>query len=203
HVYKARDEVVDEILALKILKLEYCSNVEILERIRREILLSRDLVHPNVLRVNHLGDCEGRKFLVMRFIDGPTLARAIAREGPMAPARVVDIGLKIASALEALHVRKIIHRDVKPQNVLLDDRGEPYLADFGLARLLDAPGMTESGVFLGTPDYASPEQASRRSTDERSHLYSLGGMMFEMATGRRPFIPEARAKGLPMAAAGR
>ncbi len=197
-VYKARDEVVDEIIALKILKSEYCANSEVLARIRLELLHSRDLAHPNVLRVNHLGDCDGRKYLTMRFIEGPTLGKVITREGPLALDRLVEISLKMASALEALHARKIIHRDVKPQNVLLDGRGEPYLADFGLARLLDAPGMTESGVFLGTPDYASPEQAMRQPGDERSDLYSLGIVMFEMATGKRPFTADSREKVLQM-----
>jgi len=197
-VYKARDEVVDEIIALKILKAEYCANPEVLERIRREILLSRDLPHPHVLRINHLGDCEGRKYLAMRFIDGPTLAKILTRDGALAVDRVVDIGRKLASALAALHARKIVHRDVKAQNVLLDSQGEPYLADFGLARLLDAPGMTESGIFLGTPDYTSPEQARRQPSDERSDLYSLGVVMFEMATGKRPFTADSRERVLQM-----
>jgi serine/threonine-protein kinase len=104
----------------------------------------------------------------------------------------------MASALEAAHAEKVVHRDIKPQNILIDKDGEPYLTDFGLARLLDSPGTTQEGVFLGTPHYASPEQAKLIPTDERSDLYSLGLILFEMATGQRPFTGTSSEEILEM-----
>lgn len=186
-VYEARDEAVDELLAVKILKPEYRASETILGRFRREILLGRDITHPNILRVYHLGNCDGQMYLAMKLVRGRTLAGWIRSEGRLDLDRVVDIGLKLASALEEAHSRSVVHRDIKPQNILIDDGGEPFLTDFGLARLLDAPAMTQEGVFIGTPQYASPEQASLVRTDKRSDLYSLGLVLYEMVTGQRPF----------------
>jgi serine/threonine protein kinase len=187
-VYKALDGEVGEMLAIKILKPEYCAHADGLERFRREILLSRDIGHPNVARIYHLGDCEGRKYLAMKLIEGMTLARLMQQGGPLPLSRAIAIARKLAGALEAAHTQHVIHRDVKPQNVLIDRQGEPYLTDFGLARLMSAPGMTHAGVFLGTPDYASPEQADLRPVDERSDIYALGVVLYEMVAGRRPFV---------------
>lgn len=186
-VYKARDEELQDTLAIKILLPQYTAIPESVDRFRQEILLSRDLGHPNVLRVYHLGECAGHRYVTMRWIDGPTLANLLSREGALAPRRAVTIARKIVSALEAAHARRVLHRDVKPQNVLLDKNDEPYLADFGLARLLDAPGMTRGGIFVGTPNYASPEQADLKPLDERSDLYAVGVLLFEMLTGSPPF----------------
>lgn len=191
-VYKAFDRVLRETIAIKTLKPEYASHPELMERMRQEILLARDLDHPNILKIYHLGECAGKKYLAMKWIEGLTLARMIARDGALPIPRVIELSGKIASALEAAHARKIIHRDIKPHNILIDQGGEPYLLDFGLARLLSSPGMTRSGVFIGTPDYASPEQANAFPPDERSDLYSLGVVMYEMATGRRPFAGSGR-----------
>ncbi len=197
-VYKARDEVLGEMIAIKILKPEYCANTGVLDRFHREILLARDIGHPNILRVYHLGDHKGQKYLSMKLIEGKTLAGVIAGEKPLPLDRTVEIGWKLASALEAAHAQKVIHRDIKPQNILIDERGDPYLTDFGLARLLDVPGTTQAGVFLGTPQYASPEQARLHSTDERSDVYSLGLVLYEMATGRRPFLADSSEKILEL-----
>jgi hypothetical protein len=197
-VHKAYDEMLGEAIALKLLRVEYSSNPELMERFRREILLSRDLGHPNILPVYHLGDCRGQRYLAMKLIDGSTLAALINREGALPIERIVDIAHKITAALEAAHARKVIHRDIKPSNILLDRRGEPYLSDFGLARLLTGPGMTHGGVFLGTPDYASPEQARLLPSDERSDLYSLGVVLFEMTTGKRPFVADSSRMVLRM-----
>jgi serine/threonine-protein kinase len=167
-------------------------------RVRREALLARDLNHPNLLKVYHLGECQGRMYLAMKLIEGPTLAQQISRGGAMDPSRVVEIGRKLASALEAAHGQKVIHRDIKPQNILLDEKGDPHLTDFGLARLSDGPAFTRGGTFLGTPQYASPEQARLLPADERSDIYSLGIVLYEMATGRPPFMADSVEEVLRM-----
>jgi tRNA A-37 threonylcarbamoyl transferase component Bud32 len=189
-VYKAYDKLLQVKIAVKLLRPEYTHNDTILDRFRQEIILSRDIAHPNILRIYHLGESEGKKYIIMQWIEGTTLAKVIAEEAPLPTKTTVDLAEKLASALEAAHKRKILHRDIKPQNILLDQNREPYLTDFGVARLLGEPGLTRGGVFLGTPNYASPEQAKLLRLDERSDLYSLGVVMFEMATGRRPFSAE-------------
>ena len=186
-VFLAYDRLLETKLAIKILRPEYTDHPQILERFRQEIVLSRDLAHPNILRVYHLGQAGDRRYLTMQWVDGPTLAGVIQEEGALSESIVIHIGIKLASALEAAHSRKVLHRDIKPQNVLLDRSGEPKLTDFGLARVLDEPGMTHPGLFLGTPHYVSPEQADAGTLDERTDLYSLGVVLFEMATGRLPF----------------
>ena len=197
-VYKANDEVGRETIAIKILKPEYSSDPTAMERVRGELVLARDLNHPNILKMYHLGDAQGQKYLTMRWLAGPTLAQVIARESPMAASRVIALATPIASALEAAHAKKVLHRDIKPQNIILDENGIPCVTDFGLARLLDSPSNTASGVFVGTPNYASPEQAKIQSLDERSDLYSLGVILFEMATGRRLFSAEHAGQVLEM-----
>jgi serine/threonine protein kinase len=177
-------------IAVKVLRDEYRDHPQILERFRQEIVLSRDLAHPNVLRVYHLGQANDRRYITMQWVDGPTLAQVIGEEGALPETVVRHVGIKLASALEAAHSRKVIHRDIKPENVLLDSSGEPKLTDFGLARQLDDPGITSPGLFMGTPHYVSPEQATAAPLDERTDLYSLGVVLFEMATGRKPFEGE-------------
>jgi len=186
-VYKAFDEVVRETIAIKIIRKEYSGHPEALGRLRQELTLARNLGHPNILRVYHLGESRGQYYITMQLVTGGTLGNLMASERPLPVPVFVELSRKIASALEAAHGNRVLHRDIKPQNILLDERREPYLTDFGLARLVDAAGLTESGVFVGTPAYASPEQASLMPLDERSDIYSLGALMFEMATGAPPF----------------
>ena len=185
-VHLALDRLLDIRLAIKILRPEYANHPQILERFRLEIVLSRDLAHPNILRLYHLGQYQGRRYLTMQWVDGPTLGSLLKEQGALAEAEVVAIGGKVASALEAAHAKKVLHRDVKPQNILLDKQSEPLLTDFGLARQVDDPGITTPGMFLGTPHYVSPEQADAKPLDERTDIYSLGVVLFEMATGQRP-----------------
>ena len=187
-VYRAQDTLLDTEIAIKVLRPEYCAHEGALERFRQEIVLSRDIGHPNVLRTYHLGEYRQRKYLTMQWVDGQTLAQLIADEAPLEEAASVGIALKLSAALEAAHARKVLHRDIKPQNIMVDRQGEPFLMDFGVARVLGGPGLTSSGVFLGTPNYASPEQAGLQTLDGRSDLYGLGVVLFEMAVGRRPFL---------------
>ncbi len=196
-VYKARDTLLDSWVALKLLRPEYVANREALDRVRQEILLSRDIAHPNILRVYHLGSSDAGTYLTMQWIEGGTLADLISESAPLPAPDVISIAAKLCSALASAHRRNVLHRDIKPSNILLDAKGEPFLADFGLARLIGEHGLTQHGLFVGTPHYASPEQVSLDPLDERSDLYALGLVIFEMATGRRPFeadsIPEVLA----------
>ncbi len=197
-VYEAWDRLLETRIAVKLLRREYAGNSLVLERFRQEILLSRNLGHPNILRAYHLGRFEDRAYLTMQWIDGPTLATSIAEEAPLPTERVAFVGARLASALEAAHAHNVLHRDVKPQNVMLDRRGEPLITDFGLARLLEGPGVTTAGVFMGTPNYVSPEQSRLESLDGRSDVYSLGVLLFEMVTGRCPFHGDTAGEVLEM-----
>jgi hypothetical protein len=186
-VFKAWDTLLQTQVAIKLLGPEYTADPDAVDRVRQEIILSRDIGHPNILRIYHLGSYQGRTYLTMQWINGPTLADVIVTDAPLPLNTVLTISTKLASALAAAHIRKILHRDVKPSNILLDEDGEPYLADFGLARLIGDQGITSHGLFVGTPHYASPEQVALNPLDERSDVYALGLVVFEMATGRRPF----------------
>jgi tRNA A-37 threonylcarbamoyl transferase component Bud32 len=197
-VYEAWDRLLRTRIAVKLLRPEYAGNRAVLERFRKEILLSRNLGHPNILRVYHLGQQAERAYLTMQWVDGPTLAEAIEQAGRLSAERVIFLGSRLASALQAAHSYSVLHRDIKPQNIMLDRAGEPLIMDFGLARLLEDPGLTASGVFLGTPNYVSPEQAALETLDERSDVYSLGVVLYEMATGGCPFSGETVGDVLAM-----
>ena len=197
-VFKARDAMLDTWVAVKLLKPEYTSNSTALDRVRQEILLSRDIAHPNILRVYHLASYEGGTYLTMQWIKGGTLADILSERGALPIPEVLTLATKLSSALAAAHSHNILHRDIKPGNILMDDDGEPHLADFGLARLIGGHGVTQHGVFVGTPHYCSPEQVALEELDERSDIYTLGLVIFEMATGRRPFEADTVAEVLAM-----
>jgi len=196
-VFKARDSLLDTWVAVKLLKPEYTANHNALARARQEIILSRDIAHPNILRVYHLASHEGGTYITMQWIRGGTLADVIGERGAMPTPEVLTLATKLSSALAAAHGHNILHRDIKPANILVDDDGEPYLADFGLARLIGGSNLTQHGVFVGTPQYCSPEQVALEKLDERSDIYALGLVIFELATGKRPFeadtVPELLA----------
>jgi serine/threonine-protein kinase len=185
-------------VAIKVLRPEITGTADAVERFRQEVVLARDISHPNILRMYHFGTFEGRYYLTMQWVDGPTLAEIIKRDAPLPVTTALALGRKLASALEAAHLRQTLHRDIKPQNVLLDRTGEPLVTDFGLARPLSGPSITRSGMFLGTPNYSSPEQTELKPVDERSDIYALGLVLFEMATGRRPFESESLSETLRM-----
>ena len=193
-VFKARDAMLDTWVAVKLLKPEYTANRNALERVRQEIVLSRDIAHPNILRVYHLASYEGGTYLTMQWIKGGTLADVIAERGTLPIPEVLTLATKLSSALAVAHSHNILHRDIKPGNILVDEHGEPFLADFGLARLIGGHALTQHGVFVGTPHYCSPEQVTLEELDERSDIYALGLVIFEMATGQRPFEAETVAE---------
>lgn len=190
-VYKAHDTLLRSDVAIKLLRHEYCTDEDAVVRLRREVLLSRDLTHPNVLKTYHLGDDNGQMYVTMQFVDGPDLSEVIAKEAPLAVDKAVVLATKLAAALAAAHRAGVVHRDIKPSNILIDEHGEPRITDFGLARLVDGPEITRHGRFVGTPVYASPEQIQGHNLDERTDLYSLGIVIFEMVTGRRPFTSDS------------
>jgi eukaryotic-like serine/threonine-protein kinase len=187
-VYKATDRELNRTVALKMIRPELGSRPEILDRFKREILLASQVTHKNVVRIHDLGEVGDLRFISMSYIEGESLRALLDREGPLTPERGVPIVRQVALALQAAHDAGVVHRDLKPHNILIDRDGQPYVGDFGISRSMDSDGtMTETGAILGTVDYMSPEQAKGDVPDHRSDIFSLGVMMFEMFTGSLPF----------------
>jgi serine/threonine-protein kinase len=190
-VYKAVDTQLDETVAIKTLPGDVMSrSPEDLERFKREIRLARKITHRNVLRTYDYGEAEGVYFISMEFVRGYTLAELLeeAPQHQMVPRVGMGIARQICRGLEAAHEQGIIHRDIKPQNVLIDHKGEVKLMDFGIARMAEAhEGMTQAGLIVGTPHYMSPEQVQGKQLDPRSDVYSMGVMLYEMLAGQKPF----------------
>ncbi|MDP9193151.1 MAG: protein kinase [Acidobacteriota bacterium] len=190
-VYKATDTQLDETVAIKTLPGDVMMrSPEDLERFKREIRLARKITHRNVLRTYDYGEAEGVYFISMEFVRGYTLSELLdeAENRQMATRAAVGITRQICRGLQAAHEQGIIHRDIKPQNVLVDAKGEAKLMDFGIARMAEAPeAMTQAGLIIGTPHYMSPEQVQGKQLDSRSDVYSLGVMIYEMLVGKRPF----------------
>jgi len=186
-VYKARDHELDRLVALKVIRPELAGHPDILRRFKQELILARQVTHKNVVRIFDLGTADGRKFITMDFIDGRDLKSILNERGKLPASEAVPIVQQICRGLEAAHVEGVVHRDLKPQNIMVDDAGRVSLMDFGLARSMELSGLTRTGVLMGTPDYMSPEQARAEKVDARSDLFSLGIIFFEILTGRLPF----------------
>jgi tRNA A-37 threonylcarbamoyl transferase component Bud32 len=191
-VYLALDEVLDRPVAVKLLHREISEEEDQLERFRREARAAARLSHPNLVGVIDAGEDDGRPYIVFEYIDGRTLKRQIQDQGPLPVDEAVAYAIEIGRGLTAAHARKLVHRDVKPQNVLIDPDGRAKVTDFGIARSLEQKGMTATGRVLGTTDYVSPEQAMGEVVDERSDVYSLGIVLYEMLTGDVPFQAETQ-----------
>jgi len=186
-VYKAVDETLERTVAVKLMNREVASDSDQLERFRREARAVAQLSHPHIVGVIDAGEDEGRPYIVFEYVEGETLKDLIRREGQLPVPEALAYAIEIARALGAAHQRHIIHRDVKPQNVLIDHEGSAKVTDFGIARTLEEDGLTADGRVLGTTDYVSPEQALGHSVTGRSDLYSLGIVLYEMLTGDVPF----------------
>ena len=186
-VYKARDRELDLLVALKIIRPELASHPEILRRFKQELILARQVTHKNVIRIFELGMADGRKFITMDYIDGRDLKSILVERGKLPPDEAVRIMRQICRGLEAAHAEGVVHRDLKPQNIMVDANGRVWVMDFGLARSMDLVGITRTGALMGTPDYMSPEQARAQKVDARSDLFSLGIIFYEMLTGVLPF----------------
>jgi eukaryotic-like serine/threonine-protein kinase len=192
-VYKAYDLELGRVVALKVIRPELTAHVEIVQRFKQELLLASRISHKHILRIHDLGDSGGVKFISMAYVDGRNLAELLQEEKVLPLERSIEIGKQICEALGAAHHEGVVHRDLKPQNVLLDRNDCVYVSDFGLAKSLEcdelgATAMTSMGQMLGTPRYMSPEQVECSSTvDGRADIYSFGLMLYEMVTGQLPF----------------
>ena len=191
-VYLAQDEVLDRPVAVKLLHREISEEADQLERFRREARAAARLSHPNLVGVIDAGEDEGRPYIVFEYVEGDTLKKLITDNGGLEVDEAVAYAIEIGRGLIAAHGRKLIHRDVKPQNVLIAEDGRAKVTDFGIARSLEGEGMTATGRVLGTTDYVSPEQAMGEDVDERSDVYSLGIVLYEMLTGDVPFRAETQ-----------
>src|SRR4051812_31920427 len=186
-VYRATQVALDRPVALKLIAPELARDDQFRERFQRESRLAAQIEHPNVIPVYEAGEADGQLFIAMRFVDGSDLSSEISRHGTIEPLRAARIVAQVADALDAAHKRGLVHRDVKPANVLLSD-GHAYLTDFGLVKDLAAGGaMTTSGQWVGTPDYVAPEQFKGEAVDARVDIYALGCVLFHTLTGRVPF----------------
>ncbi len=194
-VYLARDRDLGEAVAIKtILGQAALADPSVLERFKQEIRLARRVANKHVLRTYHFGEAGGVHYLTMEYFQGVTLKHLLKGKGPFPLGPGLLLARQICDGLGAAHEQGVVHRDVKPHNMLVSPRGELKLMDFGISRLVDSAGMTQTGTVLGTPDYMSPEQAKGLAADERSDLYAVGVVLFEMFTGTLPFTaPEPLA----------
>jgi eukaryotic-like serine/threonine-protein kinase len=195
-VYKARDRELDRFVALKLIRPELAANPSILARFKQELLLSREVTHKNVIRIYDLGDADGVKFITMEFVEGQDLRSLIQEKKKFPPEEAVELMQQVCRALEAAHTLGIIHRDLKPQNIMRDQTGRILVMDFGLARMVEGDGMTQTGALVGTMEYMSPEQALGKDLDQRSDLFSMGLILYELLTGVMPFKAESAVASL-------
>jgi len=186
-VYLARDEVLDRPVAVKLMHLAMTEQPDQLERFNQEARAVAKLSNPNVVAVIDAGEDQGRPYIVLEYVQGETLKQRIARVGALDATEALAYGLEVAQGLGVAHERNMVHRDVKPQNVLIDSTGRAKLTDFGIARELNDEGVTATGRVIGTTDYVAPEQAMGKDVDPRSDIYSLGIVLYEMLTGDVPF----------------
>jgi serine/threonine protein kinase len=186
-VYRAFDPTLERSVAIKLMHRDISSDPDQLERFRREARAVAQLNHPHVVTVIDAGEDDGAPYIVFEYVEGETLKGRIRRLGRLPVAEAVAYAIEIGRALECAHAHRLVHRDVKPQNVLIDPAGRAKVTDFGIARSLEAQGLTAPGRVLGTTDYVSPEQALGHEVTAQSDIYSLGIVLYEMLTGEAPF----------------
>ena len=191
-VYLAEDKTLQRAVAVKVLHAEISDQPDQIERFRREARAVAQLSHPNVVAVIDAGQDHGHPYIVFEYIEGETLKQRIDRLGRLPLDESAAYAIEVGRGLATAHARNLVHRDVKPQNVLIDPEGRAKVTDFGIARSLEAKGLTATGRVLGTTDYVAPEQAMGQSIDARSDVYSLGVLLYEMLTGEVPFHAETQ-----------
>jgi serine/threonine-protein kinase len=190
-VYKARDALLERHVALKILHEQYSTDEDFVERFKREARSVAQLQHPNIVTVIDRGEEEGRQYIVFEYIEGENLKEHVVRQGRLDVREALEIADEVARGLAFAHEQGLIHRDVKPQNVLLNGDGRAKVTDFGIARTVDVDGMTQTGTVLGTSNYIAPEQASGQPVDAHSDVYALGVVLYELLAGEVPFPGES------------
>jgi eukaryotic-like serine/threonine-protein kinase len=191
-VYLARDTTLDRPVAVKVMHREMSEQADQLERFRQEARAVAKLSHPNVVAVIDAGEDGGYPYIVFEYVEGETLKARINRVGALDTQEALAYAIEIGRGLTVAHARNMVHRDIKPQNVLIDAEGRAKLTDFGISRQLEQDGMTATGRVLGTTDYVAPEQAMGRGADKRSDIYSLGVVLYEMLTGEVPFEADSQ-----------
>lgn len=195
-VYKARDAELDRLVALKVIRPELAADPDVLHRFKQEIILARQVTHKNAIRIFDLGESHGFKFITMEFIEGQDLKRIITEQGKLSRVESVRIVKQVCLALEAAHSEGVVHRDLKPHNIMLDKSGRVFVMDFGVARSTAIPGKTQTGTVIGTPEYMSPEQVMGEHVDARSDLFTLGIIFYELLTGDMPYKAETAQKAM-------
>jgi quercetin dioxygenase-like cupin family protein len=191
-VYRAYDVRLKRTVALKLIAPEFAADERFRERFSRESELAMSLEHPNVIPIHDAGEADGRLYLVMRCVEGIDLRALLGRDGALEPKRALAIVRQVGNALDAAHARGLVHRDVKPSNVLLDESEHAYLADFGLTRRFADETTAADARSLGTPAYLAPEQIEGRPVDGRADVYSLGCLLYECLAGEPPFVGSSR-----------
>jgi serine/threonine-protein kinase len=186
-VYRVLDKRLNEEVALKLIKPEIASDKETIERFSNELKLARRISHRNVGRMYELMEAEGTYFITMEYVPGQDLRRLIRQTGQLTTGKAISIARQVCEGLSEAHGLGVVHRDLKPGNILIDRDGNAKIMDFGIARSISAKGITGAGLMIGTPEYMSPEQTEAKEVDYRSDIYSLGIILYEMATGRVPF----------------
>jgi serine/threonine-protein kinase len=191
-VYKAYDRTLDDAVAIKVLRGDALAQDATLgDRFKQEIRLARKITHKNILRTHDFGEVDGLRYLSMEYVRGITLKHLLSQNRLLPTAAGLRIARQICSGLAAAHAAGVIHRDIKPQNILIEPNGGVKIMDFGIARLSEDKGMTATGVVVGTPDYISPEQARGVALDQRTDVYSAGIVFYEIFSGTLPFEGES------------
>ena len=195
-VYKATDLELNRTVALKVIRPDLARDRAIVDRFKQELLLAHQVTHRNVIRIYDLSEADGMKFITMEYVEGDNLLTLLHQKKKFSPEESVEIMQQVCRALEAAHSVEVIHRDLKPQNIMRDKTGRILVMDFGLARTLEGDGMTQSGALVGTMEYMSPEQALGKPLDRRSDIFALGVIFYEMLTGQMPFKADSTIASL-------